>query len=481
MVDPSLFFESLPDVPGDPGPVRVAAAKLHGASTVCLDQANKLDRTVRGIFEGGHWKAPNAFLYAYAVDQTVAHLRAVGGTLRSAGTVLDTYAGRLEKAKHVRDQAQRQLNRAKEEAGIAALTPLGFLESFNPDFKAAQTAADQAVQFAKQAAAVARAELEMLAGLPVHKPPPLPRPKPREHHWYDGVMNVVDDFEQGLYQGTLAPLKLGLQLSPLNAIQDPQNWLQTVQGVGKGLLNDVEHPDDFLKQLVDWNDWTGGHPARAVGQLLPNVLLAIFTGGGGAAADGADAAVDGTTAAARGLDAAGNAADASIQSLAADAARILTEDPAELNPLFDGEDIPNNPNNWLGGRSTVKYLTDDELTKYRVTFSSDGKLLDATGQPLDTSTASNFAGQNKAIYVVDKDGNVFVSLEQQRGVFHHSSLGQGLPVAGAGEIQVEDGVLQFLNRQSGHYRPTPTQLAQVEQWFKANGVDFSQAVVDFGV
>jgi hypothetical protein len=306
----------------------------------------------------------------------------------------------------------------------------------------------------------------MLAGLPVHMPPPLPAPKPEAHHWYDFIETGLNDLGQGLYQGALAPLKLGIELAPLNALQDPQDWWRTVQGVGKGLLNDVQHPEEFLKQLVDWKDWTGGHPARAVGQLLPSVLLAIFTDGAGAAADGADAAVGGTAA----LDAVGG-----------DAAASILKESSQIDPFFAGENIPNNPNNWLGGQSTVRYLSDSELAKFKVSITSDGKLLDANGAPLDTTNASNFTGQSKAIYVVDKDGNVFVSLEQRVGEFHHSSLGQGLPVAGAGEMQVKDGILQYLNRQSGHYKPTAAQLDQVVRYFQAKGVSLGDATVDFGV
>ncbi|WP_171166404.1 putative T7SS-secreted protein [Streptomyces sp. I05A-00742] len=84
------------------------------------------------------------------------------------------------------------------------------------------------------------------------------------------------DFLQGAYEGADS---LAARLKP---------WLT---GDGKAesmqLAGDIdaaayakEHPKEFAKALVNWDEWTK-HPARAAGELTPGAILAILSGGGG--------------------------------------------------------------------------------------------------------------------------------------------------------------------------------------------------------
>jgi hypothetical protein len=83
----------------------------------------------------------------------------------------------------------------------------------------------------------------------------------------------------------------------------------------------------------------------------------------------------------------------------------------------------------------------------------------------------------KAIFTMDEQGNLFVSKHQERGVFHHSSISSGKPVAMAGEIDVKDGVLKHFSNRSGHYRPTTQHLNQGVDHLKAQGLNFESAKV----
>jgi uncharacterized Zn-binding protein involved in type VI secretion len=147
----------------------------------------------------------------------------------------------------------------------------------------------------------------------------------------------------------------------------------------------------------------------------------------------------------------------------------------ELVSLFKGEEIPNNRNNWLGGSSAVEYLNEAKRAELLLTV-KDGKLYDADGKLFDTSRAP--AG--KAIYVMDENGNFYVSNEHNRGQFHHSSILAGRPVAGAGEIEVNQGVIQYINRGSGHYAPTPEMLQQTANELRAKGLEFDDWAIDPG-
>jgi uncharacterized Zn-binding protein involved in type VI secretion len=149
----------------------------------------------------------------------------------------------------------------------------------------------------------------------------------------------------------------------------------------------------------------------------------------------------------------------------------------EMNREFLGEEIPNNPNNWLEGRHSVEYFNETRKAEILLTV-KDGKLYNAEGKLFDTSVASTlWSGPNRAIYVMDENGNFYAS-EQIGGKIHHSSILAGKPVAGAGEIEVVQGELRYINRGSGHYEPTPEMLQQTVDELRAKGLRFGDWVID---
>lgn len=60
-------------------------------------------------------------------------------------------------------------------------------------------------------------------------------------------------------------------------------------GMVDGAAYAIDHPKEFAKAVSNWDEWQR-NPSRAAGQLTPDVLLALATGGGGAARKGASAA-----------------------------------------------------------------------------------------------------------------------------------------------------------------------------------------------
>lgn len=137
-------------------------------------------------------------------------------------------------------------------------------------------------------------------------------------------------------------------------------------------------------------------------------------------------------------------------------------------PQFEGEHLPGNTV-WRG--SVVHYLCNEELTRYRLT-SRDGRLFDAEGEPFDTRDAhSHWSGDGSAIFVMHGNGAIYSSKQHLVGRFHHSSLGQGQPVAGAGELVVHEGRLRVLTDHSSHYCPSRQFTRQVLDELAAGGVD----------
>lgn len=133
----------------------------------------------------------------------------------------------------------------------------------------------------------------------------------------------------------------------------------------------------------------------------------------------------------------------------------------DLLPQFRGEAAGYHPDRPFGGR--VEYFSPEKRESHRL-FVRDGRLHQAVdGKPFDTSSSVSAwsPDEGRAIFVMDRDGNLYASKVQRVGRIHHSSLLAGDSVVGAGELRVEDGTLNLISRKSGHYQPTTEQIEQV--------------------
>lgn len=136
-----------------------------------------------------------------------------------------------------------------------------------------------------------------------------------------------------------------------------------------------------------------------------------------------------------------------------------------MNNTFRYEELPGDLRNPWGGfsfpngePSAVRYLDDAGREQHRLFVDADGNLRRASDNSLfDTSTANTVWGGDdggRAIFVMDRDGNLYASNYQARGDFHHSSMLAGGEVAGAGEIRVDNGKIVDMTDKSGHYQPS---------------------------
>lgn len=161
--------------------------------------------------------------------------------------------------------------------------------------------------------------------------------------------------------------------------------------------------------------------------------------------------------------------------MAAEATHARYETVAK-QAVFEGEHVPGNR---IWGGTHVHYLTDEERARHALEI-VDGVIRDADGLPFDTADArTHWSGQGRAIFVMDATGRFFTSKQHLVGRFHHSSLGQGRPVAGAGELEVRDGKLVALTDHSSHYCPPRRFTEQVLRELAARGVDLERVVLEF--
>jgi hypothetical protein len=147
---------------------------------------------------------------------------------------------------------------------------------------------------------------------------------------------------------------------------------------------------------------------------------------------------------------------------------LTRDEPLPSTPMdnyFHYEDLPGDTRNPWGGfsypngePSAVRYLDEAEREQHRLFVDADGNLRRASDNELfDTSSANTVWGGEdggRAIFVMDRDGNLYASNYQARGDFHHSSLLAGGEVAGAGEIRVDNGRIIDMTDKSGHYQPS---------------------------
>ncbi|HEY2724946.1 MAG TPA: hypothetical protein VGI84_09690 [Pseudonocardiaceae bacterium] len=120
----------------------------------------------------------------------------------------------------------------------------------------------------------------------------------------------------------------------------------------------------------------------------------------------------------------------------------------------------------------MEYMSPQRLEGQRL-FVHEGKLHWASdGAPVDTGEAvTHWSGQGRAMFVMDRHGNLYASLQQEVGHLHHSSFLGGKPVAGAGELEVRNGIPKVVSRKSGHYQPTTEQLYLVRDMLREQGID----------
>jgi hypothetical protein len=133
------------------------------------------------------------------------------------------------------------------------------------------------------------------AGIILPKPPP--PPKPEHKHWWQSALDDVGhaaswtwdqakqipggawDGVKGMYEGG----KFLVSLNPMdpNNLMHPGQLLHRYEQLGQAGKFAFQHPGEFGKQLINWDDLSHGRYGHWLGNLLPDAALAVATGGAG--------------------------------------------------------------------------------------------------------------------------------------------------------------------------------------------------------
>jgi hypothetical protein len=110
--------------------------------------------------------------------------------------------------------------------------------------------------------------------------------------------------------------------------------------------------------------------------------------------------------------------------------------------------------------------------EFRTYVDGRGRLRDRDGRLLDSHGG-------RAIYVIDMKGEIYVALKPSDGYIHHSTLTGGRPVLAAGQIVLREGKVEVIDLASGHYRPNPCALNEVDKVLRARGVARTRRIYSY--
>jgi hypothetical protein len=136
--------------------------------------------------------------------------------------------------------------------------------------------------------------------------------------------------------------------------------------------------------------------------------------------------------------------------------------PDEVQKYFIDGDMPK-----------VDYVNEERRANYQLNINGGTIKQGIPEKKFDTSNMfSSGAGAGFSVFVMSPGGTLFAN-EHKPGLFHHSSFLEGLPTAGAGELEVKGGKLKRLTNKSGHYHPGARHTYQVLTQLQMQGVKLS--------
>lgn len=139
---------------------------------------------------------------------------------------------------------------------------------------------------------------------------------PRPGGFWNGAGEQWSHFWHGAWEPVQGMAVLAWEQNQIRAVIDPQGWLDDRIALIAGLWASLQDPQQFAKDLLDWDTWAND-PARAAGHLVPDALLGLLTAGTGTAAS------RGASTASR---VAGEVAEESAEAASSAAAREVAEE-----------------------------------------------------------------------------------------------------------------------------------------------------------
>lgn len=285
-------------IPGAPEDVETLATRLETYSDDARDAATRLD-----AIDSGAWVGSAGDAFREAIGELPEKLRRASDAFWDAGAALRLYADRLRDAQAAAAKAIELFSEANGRSRTWAEQQEAYDDGVRiaaasgvPPPKALPVPGDPGEQLRLEAQRLVeeqRHEVEEAAQRAAERLKEAGQAAPNKpgllKRVLSGAGDIAGDFFGGAVEGTVGIVQFGFKLSPTYALIDPKGYVENVTGMAKGIAYGVTHPVEFAKAAVNWDMWLD-NPARALGQLVPELALFLATAGaGGAAVKGASA------------------------------------------------------------------------------------------------------------------------------------------------------------------------------------------------
>ena len=304
------------DIEGNPGNIRSKATTMEQKGQLFYDTGDALAK-----IDVSGWIGRAADEFREAHDLEPDRWITSGNGFKRAAAGLTTYAGQLEDAQARAEAARKEYERGQQESESARTQYGSYMDRMRSYWSTGGT--DQAEPFndwgdpIQQAAlndlASARADLDNAAHACAGEVKAGCADAPEEPNWLESGLKFVGGILEGAGEAVWDLLTM-VPFSPVNMVIDayklatgdltPEELMKTYElsaenawdmakGIYTGLTTDpIGFGKELGKSLLDWDTWADD-PARALGHLVPDAVIAIATAGTGALATrGAKGGID---------------------------------------------------------------------------------------------------------------------------------------------------------------------------------------------
>ncbi len=293
------------DVEGSPANIRAKAVVMEQKGQLFYDTGDALSK-----IDVSGWTGRAADEFREAHDLEPERWYKSGNGFKTAAAGLTTYAGELENAQSRAEWARKEYERGQQESESARTQYGSYMDRMRSYWSTGGT--DQAQPFVDWGAPIqqdalaelnaARADLENAAHVCAGKVRAGCADAPEEPSWWESGLRFVGGIFEGAGEAVWDLLTM-VPFSPVNMVIDsyklatgdltPEELMKKYElsaesawdmatGIYTGLTTDpIGFGRELGKSLLDWDTWADD-PARAIGHLVPDAVVAVATGGAGA-------------------------------------------------------------------------------------------------------------------------------------------------------------------------------------------------------
>jgi hypothetical protein len=295
------------EIEGNPGAIRSKAVLMEQKGQLFYDTGDALAK-----IDVSGWTGRAADEFREAHDLEPERWTKAGNGFKRAAAGLTTYAGALEDAQRRAAEARAEHERGQRESESARTQYDSYLGRMRAYWSSGGTDpaepfvdwGDPIQQEALRALQAARADLDNAAATCAGEVRAGCADAPEEPNWLESGLKFVGGIFEGAGEAVWDLLTM-VPFSPVNLVIDayklatgdltPEELAKTyeldvengwamAQGIYAGLTTDpVGFGKELGKSLLDWDTWADD-PARAIGHLVPDAIVAVATGGAGAVA-----------------------------------------------------------------------------------------------------------------------------------------------------------------------------------------------------